>query len=273
MGSPSNSSPIFMVAELAWMTSMGSCRTCVKARSWKTKHRQVVFKADGGDEGLNEHPWTTHFQLSAPGCRVLHVAAVLLKLIWVPAWKWSNENWTRRLIFNEVKLVYICTRYLTCTCRPCRRSSGRAGSRRRGFSCARLYVSGALSRSEKIPPLKPGTVWTIKRYLRSGVQTTHLRRCIHLWPLCQLILHSAVHAVAIRRDLPDLQLFLGQLLSQDQTFLVPGALQVFHLCVCDPALPLFLLSSLLVLEGSSKHSRLKTWKGDQSKTKTACCSN
>lgn len=116
----------------------------------KPRHRRVVFKADGGgggDERLNVHPWTTHLQLSAPGCRVLHVAAVLLKLTWVPAWKWSNENWARRLIFHEAKLVDTCARYLTCTCRPCRRSSGRAGSRRRGFSCARLYVSGALSRS------------------------------------------------------------------------------------------------------------------------------
>lgn len=45
MGSPSYSSPIFMVGESAWITSIGKWRTCVKARSckiWKIKKKSII---------------------------------------------------------------------------------------------------------------------------------------------------------------------------------------------------------------------------------------
>lgn len=54
--------------------------------------------------------------------------------------------------------------------------------------------------------------------------------------------------MAIRGDLLDLKLLLGEFLSQHQTLLVPHTLQVFHLGLSYPALPLLLLGSLLVLE-------------------------
>lgn len=65
----------------------------------------------------------------------------------------ENEN-----LYENKTLFYICTCYLSCTCRQCRGLSGRAGSRRRGFSYARPFVTGALSRSSMIPAVKPGTV-------------------------------------------------------------------------------------------------------------------
>lgn len=54
--------------------------------------------------------------------------------------------------------------------------------------------------------------------------------------------------MAIRGDLLDLKLLLGEFLSQLQTLLVPHPLQVLHLGLCYPALPLLLLGSLLVLQ-------------------------
>lgn len=45
MGSPSYSSPIFMVGESTWITSIGKWRTCVKARSckiWKIKKNPLL---------------------------------------------------------------------------------------------------------------------------------------------------------------------------------------------------------------------------------------
>ncbi len=54
--------------------------------------------------------------------------------------------------------------------------------------------------------------------------------------------------MAVGGDLLDLKLLLGEFLSQHQTLLVPHTLQVLHLGLCYPALPLLLLGSLLVLE-------------------------
>lgn len=71
---------------------------------------------------------------------------------------------------------------------------------------------------------------------------------MYLRSLCQLIFDGTVHAVAIGRDLFNLKLLLGEFLSQHQTLLVPHTLQVLHLSLCYPALPLLLLGSLLVLE-------------------------
>ena len=70
----------------------------------------------------------------------------------------------------------------------------------------------------------------------------------YLWSLCQLIFNSSVHAVAIGGDLLDLELLLGEFLSQLDALLVPHTLQVLHLGLCYPALPLLVLCSLLLLE-------------------------
>lgn len=57
--------------------------------------------------------------------------------------------------------------------------------------------------------------------------------------------------MAVRRDLLDLKLLLGQFLGQDETLLVSGALQVLHLGLSYSALPLLLLGGLLVLDSIS----------------------
>lgn len=57
--------------------------------------------------------------------------------------------------------------------------------------------------------------------------------------------------MAVRRDLLDLQLLLGEFLGQDETLLVSGTLQVLHLGLSYPALPLLLLGGLLVLDSIS----------------------
>lgn len=74
---------------------------------------------------------------------------------------------------------------------------------------------------------------------------------MHLGPLRQLILHSAVHAVAVGGNLLDLKGFLSQFLSQLHALLVPHTLEILHFGLCDPAIPLLLLSCFLVLEGVS----------------------
>lgn len=57
--------------------------------------------------------------------------------------------------------------------------------------------------------------------------------------------------MAVRRDLLDLKLLLGEFLGQNETLLVSGTLQVLHLGLSYPALPLLLLGGLLVLDSIS----------------------
>lgn len=132
MGSLSNSSPIFMVAESAWITSTGSWSTWVKARNCRRRERGRGGGAGGGGPGKRKwlkstksdstvHQWqtsTTHFKLSAPSCRVLHVTAVFVKLIWKPththtqqhdyyACTLCNASYNRLCRVNALPVVYM----------------------------------------------------------------------------------------------------------------------------------------------------------------------
>lgn len=88
----------------------------------------------------------------------------------------------------------------------------------------------------------------------------HISLWSHLASLCQLIFNGAVHAVTVGGDLLDLKLLLGKFLSQHQALLVPGALQVQHLGLSYPDLPLLFLGSLLVLETTNYRQAILTFR-------------
>lgn len=67
-------------------------------------------------------------------------------------------------------------------------------------------------------------------------------------PPQQLVLHSPVKAVPVRHDLPDLQPLPSQDLRQLLVLQMPGALQVLHLGLRDPVLPLLLQGGFLILK-------------------------
>lgn len=155
----SNSSPILMAAELAWTTSMGSCRTCVKARSWREGKAGVIVRADGVTDGRTD-VWEAGPDHSLPAAPPRPPCA--------PRRCSTSQTHLRRRrpIKSRTRRpmrFYERGRYLWCTCRPCWGSSGRGGSRQRGFSCARPCASAALSRSSMSPAVNTDGLHPRKR--------------------------------------------------------------------------------------------------------------
>lgn len=129
------------------------------------------------------------------------------------------------------------------------------GLLRKGRKLSELFLMCSAVRD--LSSLKLNPDWKIKSKMTTSLinkgdyvydKSVTLMEKAHLRPLPQLIFYGAVHAVAVGGDLLDLKAFLSEYLGQLQALLVPHTLEVLHLGLRDPALPLLLLSCFLVLE-------------------------
>ena len=86
IGGLSYSSPIFISNASAWITSMGSLRTSVSARSWgqntTTEKHVLLLLTTFMVKHQIDIDTCVYLQLSAPSCSVINFIAVLLKILW-----------------------------------------------------------------------------------------------------------------------------------------------------------------------------------------------